>query len=205
MNRRTFVTAGLVLAAGSAVLGPSAPVCAAGDGKIVALPRPDMNAGEPLFRCLSKRRTNRRIAGTELGLDTLGALLWAAAGVSSEDGKRTIPTARNRQEILVHVVRGDGVWEYLPTQHAIKRVIDGDQRRRFDGSGCIFLYSAPADDIFGAAHAGSAYQDVGLACASMGLANCVKYQKHDALSKELPLPSGWRVVITQSVGLPADR
>ena len=70
--------------------------------------------------------------------------------------------------------------------------------------GLILLYCGPKDERgFAAMHAGSMYQNVGLMCASLGLANCVKWQKHDALDRELPLPKGWQTFITHSIGKPA--
>ena len=85
-------------------------------------------------------------------------------------------------------------------------IIMHDERvdRTTDGSGLILLYCGPKDERgFAAMHAGSMYQNVGLMCASLGLANCVKWQKHDALDRELPLPKGWQTFITHSIGKPA--
>ena len=196
MDRRDFLRKGTVFAA-AALMGPGAAL--AGGGSVVALPRPDTGGGKPLMACLSQRRSSHVLGREELGLPALGALLWAAWGVNRDDGKRVVPTAMNKQQAMVFAVRGDGVWEYLPREHAMKKVLEGDRRRSFDGAGLVLLYAAPEKDRYAAMHVGSMYQNAGLYCASAGLDNCVKYQKHDALDAELPLPDGWATFVTQSV------
>ena len=202
MKRRDFLLCASAACALS-LAGGASPVMAAGDGKTVVLKKPEAG-GKPLVQCLAERATNRAIDRGDVDLDTLGALLWAAWGVNRDNGKHVVPTAMNRQECQVYAVRGDGVWEYMPKEHAVRRVLEGDRRGAFDGSGLILLYCGPKDERgFAAMHAGSMYQNVGLMCASLGLANCVKRQKHDALDRELPLPKGWQTFITHSIGKPA--
>ena len=203
MNRRAFMGAGAAaLIAG--IIGPAEIARAtAGDNRTLPLPKPDAAGGKPLMDCLRNRRTNRNLSRDDLDIATLGSLFWAAWGVNRDDGRHVIPTGRNRQEILVYAVRGDGVWEYIPRGHAMKRVINGDRRGDFDGAGCILLYAAPARDMFAPMHVGAMFQNVGLYCAATGLANCVKYQRRDALDAELPLPDGWMVHISHSVAKPA--
>ena len=173
MKRRDFLLCASAACALS-LAGGASPVMAAGDGKTVVLKKPEAG-GKPLEQCLAERATNRAIDRGDVDLDTLGALLWAAWGVNRDNGKHVVPTAMNRQECQVYAVRGDGVWEYLPKEHAVRRVLEGDRRGAFDGSGLILLYCGPKDERgFAAMHAGSMYQNVGLMCASLGLANCVK-------------------------------
>ncbi len=196
MDRRDFLRKGTALAA-AAFMGPG--IAFAGGGTVVALPRPDAGSGKPLMACLAGRRSSHVLGRGDVGLPDLGALLWAAWGVNRDDGKHVVPTAMNKQQAMVFAVRGDGVWEYLPGGHAMKKVLEGDRRRSFDGAGLVLLYAAAEKDRFSAMHVGSMYQNAGLYCASAGLDNCVKFQKHDALDAELPLPAGWATFITQSV------
>jgi len=200
MRRRDF----LICASGACALalaGKASPVMASGDGKTLLLKKPEAG-GKSLVTCLGERATDRAASHRDVDLDMLGALLWAAWGVNRENGKHVVPTAMNRQECMVYAVRGDGVWEYLPKEHGVRRVLGGDRRGAFDGSGLILLYCAPKDERFAGMHVGSMYQNVSLMCADLGLANCVKWQKHDALDGELPLPRGWQTFITHSVGRP---
>lgn len=201
MERRDFLRGSAALAA-MALTAPTLGLAATG-GRVERLPRPDLTEGQPLMRCLAERRTSRSLSGDEVDMPTLGALLWAAWGINRANGRHVIPTALDRRQLAVYAVRSDGVWEYLPRDHAIKLVLDGDRRGAFDGAGLVLLYAAPGGERFAGMHVGSMYQNVGLCCASLGLANCVKYQKHDALDAVLPLPSGWMTYITHSIAKPS--
>ena len=197
MERRSFLVAGTATLA-MALFDGVEPVYAR--GQVVDLPAPMTSGGKALLQCMKERRTNRKLDGADLRLEQLSTLLWTAWGVNRADGRHVVPTARNEQRVQVYAVLADGVWQYQPEKNAIKKVLDGDQRKRFDGSTLILLYAGPKDDIFAGMHVGSMYQNVGLYCASEGLANCVKYTKHDLLDKELPLPKNWTVYIAHSLG-----
>ncbi|MCR4667220.1 MAG: nitroreductase family protein [Desulfovibrio sp.] len=176
------------------------PSAASADGQIVQLPAPDMQGGRPLLACLKDRHSDHHPGGEDFTLPQLSTLLWSAWGINRPDGRHVIPTARNQQKIRLYAVLSDGVWQYLPERTSIQKVLDGDMRKRFDNATMIFLYAAPAGDIFSAMHVGSMYQNVALYCASEGFANCVKQASRDALDKELSLPKGYKVLITQSIG-----
>lgn len=64
----------------------------------LAFPPPDTKGGKPLMQTLSGRATNRSFTAKPLSDKLLGDLLWAAYGVNRPNGKRTIPTAQNRQD-----------------------------------------------------------------------------------------------------------
>lgn len=197
MDRRSFIAAGSTILLAN-LLNPASSF--GGGRQVVRLPAPTTTGGLPLMDCLQNRHTDRRLGSEDLPLPEISNILWAAFGVNREDGRHVVPTARNQQKVAVFAVLGDGVWRYLPEQNSIEKVVDGDRRKNFDGSSLILLYAAPSSDIFGGMHVGSMYQNVGLYCASQGFPNCVKYTGHDFLDKELPLPQGWKVLITQSVG-----
>ena len=194
-TRRAFMTA----ATGALVVRLLHPAFASAGGKVVTLPKPMMQGGRPLLDCLRERATNRNLGGEDLTLTEISNLLWVAFGINRPDGRHVIPTARNAQKVCVYAVLGDGVWLYHPKNNSIECVLEGDQRKRFDGSALILLYAAPASDMFAGMHVGSMYQNVGLYCASKGFPNCVKYTNHDRLDKEIQLPQGWKVFITQSI------
>ena len=197
MHRRSFLWAGAVTLALTLF---AAPDRIAANGTIVTLPVPNTSGGRPLMACLKDRKSERHLAGDDISLPELSSLLWAGFGVNRADGRHVVPTARNEQKVRLLVVLGDGVWQYLPEKNSIEKVLDGDQRRRFDNASLILLYAAPAGELFSGMHVGSMYQNVALYCASEGLPNCVKFSRHDALDGQLKLPKGWKVLITQSVG-----
>ena len=176
-------------------------MAASGD-KRVSLPKPPTTGGKPLLDAMALRHADRNISDRAVSEEALGNLLWAAWGVNRPDGRRTVPTAQNKQRMEVYAVLESGVWRYDAKDHALAQVMASDERSKFGGVPVTLLYAVPTDDPFGAMHAGSAYQNAGLFCASEGLANVVKATGKDALKGALPLPSGYAVVIIQCIGWP---
>lgn len=172
------------------------------DIKIFSLPAPEKTGGKPLMEALNERKTNRNISSNKISDQELSNLLWAVWGINRSDGKRTAPTAMNRQSIEVYVVLESGVWLYDAKKNELVLAIAGDERSKFSNTAVTLLYTAPANDKFSAMHIGSLYQNAGLYCASAGLANVVKASGIDALKDILKLPKGYEVFIIQSIGYP---
>ena len=148
--------------------------CTAKSADYTELPAPAKTTGQPLMQVLNERHTERNfLENKEISSQITSNLLWAACGVNREDGRRTIPTAVNRQDLEVYAARADGLWRYDAVNNKLVLVKSGDARRgRFKTAPLIFYYVGK-DDNFGYMHAGSAYQNAGLYCASAGLANVV--------------------------------
>ena len=70
--------------------------------KAIALPAPQKEGGMPLMEALSKRRSDREFAHTELPLPVLSNLLWAAYGVNRPGGWRTAPSALKACARVLH-------------------------------------------------------------------------------------------------------
>jgi hypothetical protein len=168
----------------------------------IALPPPDKSGGRPLMEALALRATNRSISDKAVSDQDLSNLLWAVWGVNRPDGKRTMPTAKNSQDLAVYVARADGVWLYDGMKHDLTRALSGDFRAKLGGAPLTLLYAAPANSEFSGMHVGSLYQNAGLYCASAGLANVVKRSGADALDGTLKLPAGYRVFIVHLIGWP---
>ena len=177
----------------------------------LAFPPPDTKGGKPLMQALNERATNRSFTAKPLSDKLLGDLLWAAYGVNRPNGKRTIPTAQNRQDLEIYVLRSDGAWLYDAPKHSLEQVSSSDLRKLLAGQG--FIRDAPVGlvyvtdtqkngkELYAAMHAGSAYQNVGLFCASVGLHNVVRASYDaDVLSAGLGLPDSKRILITQTIG-----
>ena len=96
----------LVLAA---QLFTPAPAPAEDAPKITALPAPDKSGGEPLMQALSERCSTRSFTEEAVSPQDLSSLLWAAWGINRDDGRHTVPTAKNKQEVAVYVALPDGV------------------------------------------------------------------------------------------------
>ena len=100
---------------------------AAASAKIV-LPAPK-RAAMPLGEALEKRSTHREFSSEPLTDQELSDLLWAANGYNRpEEKKRTAPTAINRQEVDVYVLRADGAFFYDAAENALVRVCTDDLR-----------------------------------------------------------------------------
>lgn len=96
--------------------------------EIVELPVPETAGGGSLTEALVMRRSVREYSIEPLSLDDIGQLLWAAQGITSEVGGRTAPSAGGTYPLELYVVTKDGVSRYLPEDHALERLADGDLR-----------------------------------------------------------------------------
>ncbi|MDL2210547.1 nitroreductase family protein [Desulfovibrio sp. OttesenSCG-928-O18] len=175
---------------------------AAGGEKRLILPKPQTTGGKPLMEALAARSASRSFSDKPVSEQVLSNLLWATWGVNRSDGRRTAPTARNTQDIQVYAALESGVWRYDAVKNELVLALEEDTRKKFGGAPLTLLFAVPEKDRFGSMHAGSLYQNAGLFCASEGLANVVKASGTDALKGVLPLPSGYIVVIIQSIGWP---
>ena len=63
---------------------------------------------------LRSRRTIRTISDRPLSDAELANLLWAAAGATTKDGKRTAPSCLNLRSVSVFLLAKDGVWKTQP-------------------------------------------------------------------------------------------
>jgi hypothetical protein len=153
----------------------------------------------PLNEALASRASNRSFSPQALDDKDLSQILWSAFGVTRDDGKRTIPTARDRKELAVYAVLTTGVYLYNAENNTLTLALEGDFTKKYANSPLTLLYAAP-DNKFGALHAGSAYQSVGLYCASANLANVVKTTGADELKGQLKLPDDYQVLVVQSIG-----
>ena len=184
----------------SAALLLAAPCVALAE--TVTLPAPDAAGGLPLMQALSQRKTTRSLSKEPLDQATLGNLLWAAWGQNRPDGRRTAPSARNRQALKLYVNKADGLWLYDAPEHRLERIAEAPLGSPLDDAAVVLIFAVPEDDPYGGMHIGSVYQNVGLFCASAGLGNVVKASTARDASRFTFLPDGWRALTTQSVGRP---
>ena len=90
-----------------------------------------------LFRsAISQRRSVRNFSDKPLNLNQISQLLWAAQGITGPEGeKRAAPSAGALYPMELYVVAGlqgngleEGVYQYIPEGHKIKKVSTGDLR-----------------------------------------------------------------------------
>lgn len=188
----------------------------------IELPAPDMEGGLPLMKALALRSTSRSFAPEELPAQVLSDLLWAAAGINRpESGRRTAPTARNRQEIDIYVALAEGLYRYDPKEHALLLALAKDiraatGRQDFVASAPVNLvyvadYSRMGDGseemkkFYAATDTGFIGQNVYLYCASAGLVTVVRGAvDRDALAAAMELGPDQAVILAQTIGYPGE-
>jgi len=185
--------------------------------KSIELPKPKMEGGKPLMEALKERKTSREFSSEKLPLQVLSNMLWAADGINRQDGKRTAPTAMNKQEIDVYVVMAEGVYLYDAKENKLIGVLAEDIRAATGKQ--PFVKDAPVNLVFVAdfakmgnmpedqkvfySVAGTGYisQNVYLFCSSEGLATGVRaYVDKPALAATMKLRSDQKVILAQTVG-----
>jgi SagB-type dehydrogenase family enzyme len=183
----------------------------------LANPQIDRN---PFLQLLTKRESSRAFSAEPLPNAILSNLLWAAAGINRPgSGKRTFPTANNRQEIDVYAATATGLYLYDAGANTLKLVLARDVRemtgkQAFVKEAAVNLIfvadlgkssAASAEDkiLYAAASVGFISQNVYLYCASEGLATVVRASMdRPALAEVMKLKPGQRIILAQSVGYP---
>jgi nitroreductase len=201
-----------LLAVSSVVAQPPAVGTAVAPASI-ELPPPVKQGGKPLLQALAERRSEREFSREALAPQVLSNLLWAAFGVSRPDGRRTAPTARNRQDMEIYVALPEGLYLY-EKEHRLTPVVAGDLRaltgtQSFVGEAALNLVyvapiaGGPGEEAFlwAGAHAGFISENVYLFCASEGLATVVRASiDREALARAMRLPAARRIILAQTVG-----
>ena len=184
--------------------------------KPVALPAPQTSGGKPLMQALKERKSVREFGPEQVSKQTLSSLLWAAWGINRDDGRRTAPSASNRQEIDVYVITADGAYTYDAKANALKPVLQTDIRKLAGTQ--AYVADAPVNLVYVAdtaklggddpgklatanADSGFIAQNVYLFCASEGLGTVVRGSVDRAvLGKALNLRAEQRIILAQTVG-----
>jgi SagB-type dehydrogenase family enzyme len=136
----TAATVLAILVASRGATWGTGPAPAAGaparSAQSVRLPAPRQQSEQSLEESIARRRSIRRFATTPLALADLGQLLWAAQGVTDDEGHRAAPSAGALYPIEVLVVAGEvsslpaGIYRYRPERHQLDLLADGDARPR---------------------------------------------------------------------------
>ncbi|MFA5293797.1 MAG: SagB/ThcOx family dehydrogenase [Phycisphaerae bacterium] len=187
--------------------------------KNIELPKPQMDGGKPLMTALKERKTSRAFSSEWLPLQVISNMLWAADGINRPDGKRTAPTAMNKQEIDVYVAMEEGLYLYDAKANKLICILAEDIRavtgkQPFVKEAPINLIfvadyakmgDGPAEqkDFYAAIDTGYISQNVYLYCASEGLATVVRgYLDKPACQAAMKLRSDQKIIVAQTVGYP---
>lgn len=187
--------------------------------KVVKLPKPNLNRTGAVMKALSERQSTREYASKALSLADLSDLLWAANGINrSDSGKRTAPSAMNKQDVDVYVVLPEGTYLYDAKNHQLNLVAEGDHRGAVAG-GQAFVKTAPVslvlvsdisrfgdaksarNQLMGAMDAGIVSQNISLFCSSANLATVPRASMDfDQLKKVLKLKETQMPMMNHPVG-----
>ena len=94
----------------------------------ITLPQHSTEGGMPLMEAMAARRSGREFDTKMLSDQHLADLLWATWGISSPDGRRVVPTARNTQDIDLYVLLPFGSYRYDAANNVLKQLGDKDLR-----------------------------------------------------------------------------
>jgi SagB-type dehydrogenase family enzyme len=188
--------------------------------KTIKLNKPYMARGKTVMKALENRHSERSFEDKEVSFQDLSDLLWAAVGVNREDGKRTAPTALNRQEIDIYAVMKDGTYLYNAAEHVLQPKTAGDYRnfvkggQEFENPAPLYLVivadltkmgdvTKEQTKMICAMDAGIACQNINIFCAATGLATVPRAgMNKDELTKVLKLSDNQYIMLNNPVGYP---
>jgi len=105
------------------------PALSYGEDMTITLPRPNEKGELSLEETIAKRRSERSLSGKELTLGQISQLLWSCQGITGGDGRfRSAPSAGATYPLEIYLVNSNGLFEYIPETHSIKRLNDKDLR-----------------------------------------------------------------------------
>lgn len=190
--------------------------------KDIQLNTPDKTGGKSIMQTLSDRHSNREFDTKELSLQDISDLLWAANGVNRPDGKRTAPSAMNKQDVDLYVLMKDGAYLYDARTHALKGIATGDHRALISSSPGSQTSTTPpvglvlVSDLskfgsnaterafqMGALDAGIVSQNINLFCSGKGFSTVPRMSMdNDGLKKVLRLTDSQIPMLNNPVGYP---
>ena len=180
---------------------------------ITPLPAPQREGGEAFFTVLGRRRSQRRFTDAPLSAEQLSTLLWAGFGESGTGGKRTAPTAANRQEFTLYAVLADGAYKYLPKTNELEKITGEDLRPLAAGNVKAPAYILIVADLkraasseYAAIDAGYISQNLYLAADALKLGSCAlgsfrrDKEKVAKLAAELKFGPNDKAFLSHAVG-----
>lgn len=187
-------------------------------GQNMELPKPQQTGGMPLMEALAKRATVRAYSTKDLSMQQLSNLLWASFGVNRKDGKRTAPSANNKQEMELYVLLKTGAYNYDALNNKLILVTKEDLRSqaidgKFAEAPVQIIYIADLAKCGGSSEdaklrtanidCGYISQNTYLYCTSAGLVTGARGTvKREATIAKLNLRPDQKIILAHSVGFP---
>lgn len=177
-------------------------VCA---NEVRKLPSPDKSS--EIMKLIEARKSAREYSNKEIDLQTLSEILWSAFGINQR-GTRTVPTAKNEQNMKVYVVYDNATWMYDAKENVLVKVNDENMmqyiaKQDFVKDAPVSLIYTGSDKDYSYLHAGASVQNVYLYAESKGLNTIVRgYIDKEGLKNKLNLDLDEFVIINQVIGYP---
>lgn len=120
---------------------------------VIKFEQPELKGKFSLEELLWQRSSLREYQDKTPTWEHIGKLLWAAQGVTRPvSGGRTAPSAWSAYPLDIYVIVPDGVWHYIPKDHAVEQIKDHDIRDELGDTGlpqstvhqspCVFIFTA---------------------------------------------------------------
>ena len=189
--------------------------CNTASAQDVSLPVPQKSDTEgTLLKAQQDRKSVRKFVTKALTDQQLSNLLWAACGINRSDGRLTVPSAMNKQDITVYVGRADGTYRYDAKANKLVKIGSGDLRHEASDRN-KFIQTAPLVLVIASdtslqnsnmaicgIDAGAVMQNVYLHCAANALATVCCYAGEDTkeMQKFLGIKPELKPLIYMPVG-----
>lgn len=166
----------------------------------IKLNAPNLKRGESMMQALAKRQSVKSFSDKELSKQDLSDLLWAANGINrSESGKRTAPSAMNKQDVKVYVCLKSGSYLYNHKTHTLDFI--GKEDLRPDSAPVCLVLVSNMEGAYGAIDTGIVSQNISLFCSGTGLATYPRgTMNKEQLSKNLKLSDNQYLLLCHPVG-----
>ncbi len=203
----------------------------AADRRDIKLPELDRFSGMDILQAIETRAASRRYDNRDVSLKVISTILWAGNGIILNEGNKTVhgydtisgATPQNRFStpwgwgkpyLKLYLLLKDGAYEYLPEEHSLKFITDGNLIRSSGSGGAnafgVIVIAADFDKMPGSNRdvknvaflsAGSASQNIYITCAAYGIQSLTQVSiKHDALKTSLNMPNNIEPLTILSFG-----
>lgn len=100
------------------------------DNETIELSSPDKDSNLSIEEAIERRRSIRSYTEEALNLEEVSQLLWSAQGITSDEGKRTSPSAGATYPLETYLVVDEegveeiekGIYRYIPEEHELKKI-----------------------------------------------------------------------------------
>jgi SagB-type dehydrogenase family enzyme len=193
--------------------------------KTITLLEPQLELDYTLMNSLVNRRSIRKISKSELSLQEISNIVWAACGETKKATKRsknrrTIASACNSKKVSILVSLDSGVYRFDESNHQLKQINAIDIRNdlakhpllknppmgliyvaRKDSKSGIIKHDETMQALLVGTEIGSMSQNVYLYCASAQLNTVlVALYYREKLQKSICLPDNEDIIFTQVIG-----